>query len=220
MLCHGDTNICLSFGYLAGDVPAMYLMQHFPLAKVFGIVCMIWGVVEMLHAACSNFGGLGTLRFFLGFFEVYTAPAAIIIFGSWYTKKEQVTRLTIWYTCYGFANVVSGFCSWTIYQAAGFRWQALFILYGGVTSVIGAICFFYLAQSPTDAWWLTEEEKLIALERVRDNKTGTEVWRFNWSQLKEAFLDIRFWIIFLLDVSLGLPLGGVSLFGMMHWKLN
>ncbi|KAI2602046.1 major facilitator superfamily domain-containing protein [Hypoxylon sp. NC1633] len=201
------------FGYLAGDVPAMYLMQNLPLAKVFGVSCLLWGIVEMLHSACSNFAGLATLRFFLGFFEVYTAPATIIIFGSWYTKKEQVTRLLIWYTCYGFSNVLSGFFSWAIYQAPAFRWQSLFIFYGGITSVIGIICFFWLAQSPTDASWLTEEEKLIALERVRKNKTGTEVWRVNWAQLREAFVDIRFWIIFLLDISLGLPLGGISLFG-------
>ena len=202
-----------SFGYLAGEIPAIYLMQHLPLAKVFSIICILWGLVVALHAVCHEFASLAVLRFLLGFFEVYTVPAVINIFGSWYTKTEQVPRLSVWYTCYGFSNIFGGFLAWAIYQADSFRWRGLFVLYGSITMSVGIYLFWYLAASPTDAIWLTEEEKIIGLERVRNNKTGTEVWRFNRSQLKEAFLDPRFYIIFLFVVSIGMPTGGVAVFG-------
>lgn len=78
---------------------------------------------------------------------------------------------------------------------------------------MGVWAFFCLPSSPTECGFLTEREKAIALERVRGNKTGTEAWKFNMSQLKESFLDIRFYIIFILLVCTGLPNGGITAFG-------
>jgi MFS family permease len=177
---------------------------------------MLWGIVVAMHAVCHDFGSLAAVRFLLGAIEVCTAPAVIYITGSWYTKTEQITRVAIWYTTSGWANVFGGFFAWAIYHAESFRWQGLFVFYGALTFFVGIILFFFLAASPTDAKWLTVEEKAIALERVRSNMTGTEVWRFNPSQLQEAFLDVRFYIIFLLLISTGLPNGGITAFGMLN----
>ncbi|KKK21935.1 hypothetical protein P175DRAFT_0529322 [Aspergillus ochraceoroseus IBT 24754] len=200
-------------GYLCGEIPAAFLMQRVPLRQYFGCMCMLWGIVVAMHAVCHNFAGLATVRFLLGAIETCTAPIVIQVLGAWYTKEEQVSRVAIWYTSSGWANVGGGFFAWAIYQAGTFRWQALFIFYGCMTFLIGAILYFLLAASPTDAQWLTDEEKTIALERVRSNKTGTEIWRFNQSQLIEAFCDPRFYIIFVLLVCTGLPNGGLTVFG-------
>lgn len=183
-------------------------------------MCMLWGVVVAMHAVCHDFGSLAAVRLLLGMIEVCTAPAAIYITASWYTKEEQVTRVAIWYTTSGWAAVFGGFFSWALNQAPRFRWQGLFVVFGALTFVTGIVMFFFLAASPTEARWLTEEEKVIALERVRGNKTGTEVWKFNKSQLKEAFLDIRFYLTFLLLVSTGLPNGGVTAFGTFTFWLQ
>jgi len=203
----------LYFGYLAGDVPATWLLHNFPLAKVLALIPVCWGIIECLHAACTNYASLAVLRFFLGVAEVGVAPAVIFLFSSWYTRQEQVSRVAIWYTCYGFSNIFGGFFAWCFIQAPSFNWRGLYIFEGLLAIVLGLVLWLFLAASPTDAKWLTEEEKVIALERLRDSKQGTEIWKINWSQLKEAFIDIRFWLIFFLDVALGLPLGGVTVFG-------
>ncbi|KEY74559.1 hypothetical protein S7711_07162 [Stachybotrys chartarum IBT 7711] len=201
------------FGYLGGEIPATYMMQRVPLAKYVACMCIVWGVIVAMHAVCHDFGSLAAVRFLLGFVEVCVAPASIYITGSWYTKEEQVTRVSIWYTTSGWAAVFGGFFAFCLNQAPWFRWQGLFVLYGGLTCLIGVICFFWLAVSPTEASWLTEEEKVVALERVRGNKTGTEVEKFSLPQLKESFFDIRFYMIFLLLVGTGLPNGGLTAFG-------
>ncbi|KAK9771617.1 putative Major facilitator superfamily (MFS) profile domain-containing protein [Seiridium cardinale] len=201
------------FGYLGGEIPATYLMQRLPLAKFVAVMAMLWGIVVAMHAVCHDFGSLAAVRFLLGAIEVCTAPAAIYITSSYYTKSEQVTRVAIWYTTSGWAGVFGGFFAWAMNQSPQFKWQGLFVLYGGLTFFTGVTLWFWLAASPTEASWLTEEEKVIALERVRENKTGTEVWKFSMPQLKEAFLDVRFYMIFLLLVATGLPNGGVTAFG-------
>ncbi|KAF7555689.1 hypothetical protein G7Z17_g2002 [Cylindrodendrum hubeiense] len=201
------------FGYLGGEIPATILMQRIPLAKFFSVMVVIWGVIVMMHAVCHDFASLAAVRFLLGFIEVCTAPIIILILGSWYTKEEQVSRVAIWYTSSGWANVFGGFFAWLIWHAKTFKWQALFLFEGGLTVALGVILWLFLAASPTDAKWLTEEEKAIALERCRENRTGTEIWKFNKSQLIESFCDPRLYLIFLLLVSTGLPNGGITVFG-------
>ncbi|KAL2825055.1 permease of the major facilitator superfamily [Aspergillus cavernicola] len=218
-----DTNLSASqyswlgsivyFGYLGGDIPATFIMQRLPLDKFLSGMCMVWGIVVALHAVCHDFSSLAAVRFLLGAIEVVTVPIAIYITGAFYTKEEQVTRVAIWYTTSGWAAVFGGFFAWAIYHATNFRWQGLFVLYGAITFVTGILLYFFLAASPVDAKWLTEEEKVIALERVRSNKTGTEVWKFSWPQLRESLLDVRLYLIFLMLVSSGLPNGGVTAFG-------
>ena len=201
------------FGYLGGDIPATFLMQRFPLAKYLACMSMLWGIIVALHAACHNFAGLAVVRLLLGMIEVCTVPAVLHITATWYTKSEQITRIAIWYTTSGWAQVVGGFLSWCIYHSDTFRWQAIFVLYGGATFVFGIVMYFFLSASPMDAPWLNEAERAIALERVRNNKTGTEIWSFNREQLLEALRDIRIYIVFLLLVSTGLPNGGLTAFG-------
>jgi MFS family permease len=202
-----------SFGYLAGEIPVTFLMQRVPLSKFFAIMVTLWGIIEMCHAACNNFGSLLAVRFLLGMIEVSAAPVIIYILGAWYTKAEQVSRVAIWYISSGLGNVTGGFFAWIIWHTKTFRWQALFLYEGGLTACLGVALWFVLAASPTDATWLSEEEKIIALERVRENRTGTEVWKFNKSQLIECFYDIRFYLVFLILVSIGLPNGGITVFG-------
>ncbi|KAB8214636.1 major facilitator superfamily domain-containing protein [Aspergillus novoparasiticus] len=201
------------FGYLFGEIPAAFLMQRLPLRQYFGCMSMLWGVVVAMHALCRDFKSLAACRFFLGAIEVCTAPVVIMILGAWYTRDEQIKRVAVWYTSSGMGNFFGAFFAWCIYQANAFRWEALFIFYGCLTLAIGFVLFFTLAASPTDALWLTDKEKAIALERVRINNTGTEIWKFNMAQLKEAFMDIRLYLIFMLLVSSGIPNGGITVFG-------
>ncbi|GES60113.1 MFS general substrate transporter [Aspergillus terreus] len=201
------------FGYLFGEIPAAFLMQRFPLARYLGTMSMLWGIIVAMHAVCHDFAGLAAVRFLLGAIEVCTTPAVIYITSSWYTRSEQVTRVALWYSTSGWAQVLGGFFAWAINQADRFRWQGLFIFYGGITFVTGLVLLFFLAASPIDASWLTDDEKAIALERVRGNKTGTEMWGFNWNQLKESLCDVRLYLVFLMMCSTGLPNGGLTAFG-------
>lgn len=55
----------------------------------------------------------------------------------------------------------------------------------------------WLPDSPVHATGLTKEERIAALERVRDGQGGTENKELKTHQMKEALLDIRTWLIIL-----------------------
>lgn len=44
---------------------------------------------------------------------------------------------------------------------------------------------------------LTKEERIAALERVRDDQGGTENRKFKKDHLIEALLDVRTWLVVL-----------------------
>ena len=44
---------------------------------------------------------------------------------------------------------------------------------------------------------LTKEERIAALERVRDDQGGTENRKFKKEQVVEALLDVRTWLVVL-----------------------
>lgn len=201
------------FGFLAGEVPAAFWLQRVPIARYAAITIFLWGTVLCCHAAAHNFSGLAACRFLLGYLECSVTPAFVLITGAFYTQEEQVNRVAFWFGTASLSQVVGGLLTYGIYHFPHFRWEALFLIFGGLTLLLGTYCIIFLVDSPSKARFLNTEEKIIALERVRVGKAGSEAWKFDAGQLKEAMLDPRLYLFFLMMVCTGLPNGGLGAFG-------
>jgi hypothetical protein len=69
---------------------------------------------------------------------------------------------------------------------------------------------FRLPDSPTTASFLTDEEKLIAVERLKANKTGYKTTNIDGSQMLEAFIDPKTWLLAVLILASNIPNGGFT----------
>lgn len=69
---------------------------------------------------------------------------------------------------------------------------------------------FRLPDSPATASFLTDEEKFIAAERLKANQTGFKNSNIDRSQIKEAFIDIKTWLLALLILAANIPNGGFT----------
>lgn len=67
----------------------------------------MWGVVLSCFAAVDNYAGAIVIRFFLGVFEAAVTPGFALFTSQWYTKKEQGSRTSIWFSFNGFAQVLA-----------------------------------------------------------------------------------------------------------------
>jgi MFS family permease len=85
------------FGYLGWSYPTTLLIARLPTGKYLAANTLFWGAVVALTAACTNFGGLITVRFLLGVAEATITPAFMFITSSWYTRDEIPTRTGIWF---------------------------------------------------------------------------------------------------------------------------
>ncbi|KAK4689620.1 MFS transporter, ACS family, allantoate permease, partial [Tremellales sp. Uapishka_1] len=174
------------FGFLAWEIPTHILIQKLPLARYASITVI-------LHVAVLA-----------GWRHVVSSSASL------------VNRIAFWFGTGAVAQVTGGALAYGVYSIKHpslHTWQIYFLILGLLTVCHGILLVFGLGASPTQASWLSEDEKIIALERLRTGKTGTETHRFKKSQMIEAFQDVRLYLFFLIMVCTGLPNGGVGAFG-------
>ena len=79
-------------------------------------------------------------------------------------------------------------------------WRIMFIALGFVTVAVGAVTFFFLPDTPMTATFLSGDEKVFAIRRIGDNKTGIENRKFKWSQVKELALDVQIYLLVLVTI--------------------
>ena len=61
--------------------------------------------------------------------------------------------------------------------------------------MVGIAVLIWMPDSPVHAKMLTREERIAAIERVRDDQGGTENKTIKKEQIIEALTDIRTWLI-------------------------
>ncbi|KAI4174636.1 MAG: hypothetical protein LQ343_002209 [Gyalolechia ehrenbergii] len=184
------------FGMLAGLYPLTFLLQRFSMGRVLGGIVLLWGLVAMLTAAVTSWQGLFVQRFFLGFVESIMPTAFMCIIASYYTQKEQALRQSWWFSATGGWTIIGGALNYGFAQITGGslkRWQYIYLLAGALTVLYGCICFT-IPNSAVSAWFLTPEERVIAVERLRKGQTGVRCQKVKSSQLREALLDWKIWI--------------------------
>ncbi|EUC37794.1 hypothetical protein COCCADRAFT_84697 [Bipolaris zeicola 26-R-13] len=203
------------FGMLAGLYPMTFALQRFNLGRILGGVVMLWALVCMLTAAVTTYKGLYAQRFFLGFVESIIPTGFMTIISSYYTQQEQAIRQSWWFSSTGLFTIIGGALNYGFAQiTAGDlkRWQYIYLLAGCLTFLFGIWCFF-IPNSCASAWFLSPAERVVAVERLRKGATGVRCQKIKPAQLKEAALDIKLWLVFLLMTSAYTVNGAVSGFG-------
>lgn len=79
-------------------------------------------------------------------------------------------------------------------------YKIMYLLTGGLAIMVGIAVTIWMPDSPLHAVFLSQKERVIAVERIRDDQGGTENKIIKRHQVIEAFLDIRSWMIVLLTV--------------------
>lgn len=76
-------------------------------------------------------------------------------------------------------------------------YKIIYLLLGALAIVVGICVLIWLPDSPVHARILTKEERIAALERVRNDQGGTANRKWKKDQILEAVTDIRTWLIVL-----------------------
>ncbi|CAM9022317.1 unnamed protein product [Wickerhamomyces anomalus] len=156
-------------------------------------------------------------RFFLGAMEASISPAMVMITAQYFKKDEQFQRNTFWWSSNGAGNIVGAALAFGLVKhknsMALEAWKVLFLATGCFTLALSFILFFHLPDTPATAWFLTERERQIAVERIRVNQQGFGNKKFKKYQLIEAFKDVRTYLYFAHGVLSTVPNGSLTSFG-------
>lgn len=173
---------------------------------------VIWGIILMCHGAATNFAGEAALRTLLGVFEASINPGTMLLFSMYYERHEQPLRMGIWIGSAGLGYVIAGIASFGIGHIASAiaSWRLLYIIWGAITTAWGIVLIIFLPGSPLTTKFLTEDERALVINRVKNNGTGVENKNFKWSQFMEAMKDLKTWLLFLFAVTSNSPNGGLT----------
>ncbi|KAI1261436.1 putative MFS transporter [Xylariaceae sp. FL1019] len=203
------------FGQLVGSYPMTYLLQHLDMRFFLGPAVMIWAIICAATAGVATWQGLLVQRFFLGFTESVIPTGFMLIVSGYYTQSEQALRQTWWFSGTGWFTIIGGALNYGFAQIQGGAlrsWQYIYVFAGALTFVFGVWCFF-LPNSPLQAWFLTPEERVVAVERLRAGQTGVRNQEVKLAQVKEAALDAKVWLVALIMASAYTVNGAISGFG-------
>ncbi|KAH9212068.1 MFS allantoate transporter-like protein [Leptodontidium sp. 2 PMI_412] len=205
-------------GYLAWEYPTNRFLQRLPLAKWSAFNIIMWGGTLCCMAAVENFAGAVAVRFFLGVFEAAVTPGFALFTSQWYTRKEQGTRTGIWFSFNGFAQIFGGLVAYGIStgvkkHGAGIdSWQIVFLTIGLITVMVGCIFLYFMPDNQLNAKFLTPQERIMAIERIRKNQQGVGNKHFKMYQFKEALTDPMTWAFVFFALVADIPNGGISNF--------
>lgn len=160
------------------------------------LLVTLWGLLTTLNCTAKNFPGLRVLRILLGHTN----------------QVEQPKCMGFWYLGTGTATILGALVAYGLlfYTGDHFRsWQIMFLIFGLITMAVGVTVILIFPDNPMSSR-LRHDEKVIAVERLRENRTGIENKQFKLDQLLEAFQDPQ---TYLLTVAVSnVPNGAVSRF--------
>ncbi|KAI8948722.1 MFS general substrate transporter [Xylaria longipes] len=201
---------------LAWQPFSSWLIVRVPHRILMPTLVLGWGIASSSLAACHNFRELLVARFFLGLFEAGCLPLFSVITAQWYRRAEQPIRVAAWYGTNGIATIVASALSYGLGHINSpliESWQIIFLFVGLITIVSSPFIYWKLDNDIPSARFLSEEDKLKAVERLRANQTGTGSREFKWGQVFEMFLEPKTYLWTALSLFINAGAGVTNTFG-------
>jgi len=150
-------------GYILLEIPSNLALHKFGARRWLARIMVTWGIVALLFTWVSSATELYALRFLLGVAEAGFFPGAILYLSLCVPQQYRSRILSLFYLAQPLTIVIGApFASWLI-QAEGVfglaGWRVMFFGVAVPAIIVGIVTWFYLVDKPTQASWLTDDEK-------------------------------------------------------------
>ncbi|SDT37209.1 MFS transporter [Actinoplanes derwentensis] len=190
-------------GYILLEVPSNLALHKFGARRWLARIMVTWGIVAVLFTWVGSFTQLSWLRFLLGVAEAGFFPGAILFLSLWVPARYRSRILGLFYLAQPLTSVIGApLAGWLMSHDGAFfgleGWRFMFLGVGLPAIVIGVVAWFYLADSPKQAKWLTpaEQEWLTTELAVEARSKGADdTGGHGLAGLKAAFSSGRVWTL-------------------------
>jgi len=187
-------------GYILLEIPSNVALHKFGARRWLARIMVSWGIVSLLFTFVNSVGGLYTLRVLLGIAEAGFFPGAILFLSLWVPARYRSKILALFYLAQPLTTVIGApLAGWLIghhgiFGLAG--WRFMFLCVSIPAILIGIIAWFYLADSPRKAKWLThDEQEWLAREIEGEAKATAKAGRSERGSLMAALRSGRVWVL-------------------------
>jgi MFS family permease len=150
-------------GYALFEVPSNLLLHRVGARLWMCRIMVTWGLVSAAMSLAHTATTFYALRFLLGVAEAGFFPGVIYYLTRWFPQSARARAVGVFYfgapLAFMFGSPLSGFLL-ELHGAMNLAgWQWLFLIEGGLASVVGVWAFVYLDDRPEDASWLTPQAR-------------------------------------------------------------
>lgn len=184
--------------YAVFQIPSTSLLTLARPKHVFVAANVAWSFLTLLTFRMQNVNQLFILSGFEGAFSAVAYVGAHFIYGSWYKKSELSTRAAI-FCCFGHLGSIAG--GWiqagllSAFEGKGGlpAWRWVFVVVSIITIPVAALGWVVIPNLPVhkSAWYLTDEEKDVAITRL--GKTKKASW--DLTVFRRVLLSWQFWLL-------------------------
>jgi D-galactonate transporter len=196
------------FSYLLFEVPSNMLLERVGARLTMLRILVLWGITSAATMFVSSATQFYVARFLLGVFEGGFFPGIILYLTYWFpsARRGLVTGMFMFAVPIAgiFGGPVSGLIMTGMDGLHGMRgWQWMFLIEGIPSIVLGVVCYFYLADKPAQAKWLSAAEKdLLTTALAKDAGEGKgAAGGHAAAQFRTAATDGRVWVLALIYFS-------------------
>ena len=200
-------------GYFFFQVPSNLVLQKMGVRRWISGLMLTWGVVSCSMIFIRGPVSFYVLRFLLGAAEAGFFPGMILYLRQWFPARARARAVAWFMTANPLAGVIGSPISGALLGLHGgglAGWQWLFLLEGTPAVILGATVYWVLADSPKEARWLSDEQRIRLVDELeRERREDSVAQREGlWSVLA----NWRVWALSI--VYFGLP---TCMYGVTAW---
>jgi sugar phosphate permease len=202
-------------GYLFLQVPANLVMQRVGAKNWIGPTLAICGAVSCLPMLVRSPADFYAVRLLRGVVESGFFPGVILYLTYWYPSRYRARMVAIFMSGAALCGVVAGpFSGWVLANMQGVRhlagWQWMFLLEGLPAVFVGLAGLYILTDGPAQATWLSDAEKALLLQRLREDEESKKRASGGSQRLSDTFRSRAVWMFALAYFGLNCANWGIS----------
>ncbi|KAH6884407.1 major facilitator superfamily domain-containing protein [Thelonectria olida] len=189
--------------YVLSELPSNLVIKRFTPSRWLAFITTAWGIVATLTGVVQSYGGLIACRLILGALEGGLFPGLTIYLTMFYTKREYALRIGYLFVSAAIAGSMGGLLAYGIGHmdgVAGLRgWRWIIIIEGLPTFILGIAIWFWLADSPETAHYLTPAERELIQARMRRQVGHTK--SSDQMHKEDVYAGLKDWKIWLFCIG-------------------
>lgn len=156
-------------GFILFEIPSNILLDRIGARRTLLRIMVSWGVVSTATMFVRTPWEFYGARILLGMAEAGFFPGILLYLTYWFPSARRTTMTALFFLGLPASGIIgSPLSGWIMHAFPGVwglrGWQWLFLLEGLPSIALGVAAFALLSDRPSDARWLTAEEKTIIAE--------------------------------------------------------
>ncbi|KAJ7832826.1 MFS transporter [Mycena leptocephala] len=201
--------------YALFEVPSNYLLKRLSPSRWIAFLMLAWGALTMGLGGTKSYAEITVVRFLLGVFEAGLFPGLVYFLTFWYRTEERSMRVAFILASATLAGAFGGAIAFGVGHMnhvgsmSAWRWLSS----SGLPSCLSSVLvFFFLPDYPETAHWLTDEEKKLAIYRLKDQGSQGGSKPMTFADVKATLSDWRLYAHYAIYFGVSPPFSSLSLF--------